>query len=113
MSEIEGISGGQPPHHLTPEELESYKSKYTQGVKLFKEGFKGYSEHSQKEAHQREQFAKVMKDALRIMNEAASGAMQEGKLQQGQQLSKDYQAFIKDPSEENQENLAESIKKLP
>lgn len=113
MSEIEGVQGGQPPNHLTPEEIENYKSQYTQGVKIFKEGFKKYNQQSKLEVHQREQFAKVMQDALKVMNEAASRYMQEGKLQQGEQLSKDYQAFIKDPSEENQESLAESIKKLP
>lgn len=37
MSDVGGVSGGQPQRELTPEEIARYRDDYNKGFKLFQE----------------------------------------------------------------------------
>jgi len=111
MSDVGGVSGGQPERELSPEEIERYRDDYNKGFKLFQEAFNDYNKPDV-EIHKKAKFQDVMNKALAIMNETACVAISEGKRAKEAQLSEDYTAFINQPTPESQMKVSEDISSL-
>lgn len=108
-SEVSGVQGGQP--QPSPEELERYKKDYNEGLKLFQNAFQEYTKPDV-EAHKKAKLQDVMDKALNVMNETACVAISEGKQKKEAELNAHYQAFVDNPTPENQQKVAEDLSAL-
>ena len=104
-----GGTGGQKP--LTPEQTQHLQEDYQKSFDLFENALKEYSKPNV-EYHKKEQLKKVMDEALDVMNKTAHAALQEGKLTQEKALANDYQAYMKDPTDDNKQKLLADLEAL-
>lgn len=87
-----------------------YSSNFKHGVDLFEKSFKE-REASQLEA-QRSQYLKVMKESLHIMQDAASGMLNDHLLSLKETLDQDLNAYVNDPTEEHRNKVEKDIQEL-
>lgn len=106
MSDVQGPKG--PP---SPEDTYTYQ--YKKSVELFENALNEYHKVGPENSEQREEFKQVMKKALHVMNEIASEVIKD-KLQKEKdaKLEKDFQKFLKDHKDKNQEELEKDYKTL-
>ena len=96
MSQISGPSPSQP----------SYRSEFEQSVKLFENSFKEMQ--SSKIDAQRAQYLKVMRESLKVMQETANGMLNQRLLTLKDNLSKDLNAYLSDPTDPNKKQKVQS-----
>ena len=111
MQDVSGVGGAGGQQPLTPEQTQHLQDDYHKSFDLFENALKEYSKPNV-EYHKKEQLKKVMSEALDVMNKTAHATLQEGKLNQEKTLEEDYEAFMKDPSEANQQKLLADLEAL-
>ena len=101
MSRIEG--GGQ----INPQDLQTYRHEYKQGVDLFQRALKEYS--AADEIHKKDAFREVMENALQILNDSAKAMKRTDLLQKNQQIAKDFQDLQDTGSLQAQKHLTDDL----
>lgn len=102
MSEIDPIS---------PENKAKYHSEFKRGAELFRKALEDYDKS--KIPAQKEQFKKVMDEALTVMNQTAKVVCNDRKKRDlEEKVEKDYQNFIKDPSKSHYDLLHKDIESI-
>lgn len=76
--------------------MQMYKSECQRGADLFKRSLDRYAQ--EKDVRKRYEFEKVIKDSLKVMNEACRGLKKQEALKQEQKLEKDFKTYQEDPS---------------
>jgi len=102
MSSVEG-SGP-----TSPQDLQTYRQEYKQGVDLFQRALKEYS--SADEVHKKDAFKNVMENALQVLNDSARGMKRPDLLQKNQQIAKDFQDFQDTGSVQAKTQLSQDLK---
>lgn len=111
MQEVSGVGGTGGEQPLSPEQTQHLQDDYQKSFDLFENALKQYSKPNV-EYHKKQQLKKVMDEALDVMNKTAHSALQEGKLSQEKALENDYKAYMKDPTDANQQKLLADLKAL-
>ena len=94
MGEIHGKGEGS----ITPREKKLYEQEYVHGAKLFQ---KALEQHAQSDnMFQQGEFRNVMDKAMNVLNETARELKNKSLAEQNDKISKDYEAFIKQPANE-------------
>lgn len=87
------------------------RSLYTQelqkGVKLFEAGFKEMTKS--KLDPQKQEYEKSMKESLQVIQDSASALMNNQVLKMKEQLDKDYNNYLANPSDANKDKIQSDI----
>lgn len=97
------ISGDKPDKVL-------YKQELQKGVKLFEAGFKGLQK-SKLDA-QKDEYEKSMGESLEVIQDTANALMNQHLLKMKDQLVKDYQNYLANPSDGNRDKIQKDINSL-
>jgi hypothetical protein len=96
---------------IPPDRMEKYHSEFKRGAKLFQKALEDF--HKSKIPAQKEQFRKVMDEALNVMNQTAIAVCREkSQKTQEKKLEKDYHTFVDNPSKEKYEVVHKDIEDL-
>ena len=102
MSEIGPISS---------DDIQKYHSEFKRGAKLFQQALEDYEKS--KIPAQKEQFKKVMDEALTVMNQTAKVVCKKRKLkEQEEKVNTDYKSFISDPNKNHYDLLHKDIESI-
>lgn len=94
-----------------PEDIkEAYKQDFKESASLFQQSLEQYKQSTI--PAQQEAFKDVMKKALTIMNETAQVALSKEAQKNESKLSTQFEAFEDNPSEDNMQNLDQTLSKL-
>lgn len=97
------ISGDNPDRIL-------YKQEFQKGVQLFEAGFKGLQK-SQLDA-QKQEYEKSMGESLEVIQDTANALMNQHLMKMKDQLAKDYQNYLANPSDGNRDKIQKDINSL-
>lgn len=103
MEQAMQISGDNPDRIL-------YKQEFQKGVKLFEAGFKGLQQ-SKLDA-QKEEYEKSMTESLEVIQDTAKALMNAHLSKMKDQLVKDYQNYLANPSDGNRDKIQRDIDSL-
>ncbi len=96
---------------ITPENRQKYHSEFKRGAELFRKALEDYDKSSI--PAQKEQFKKVMDEALTVMNQTAKVVCNDGKKRaQEKKIEEDYKTFIKDPNKSHFDLLHKDIESI-
>ena len=92
-----GDSGDTPP--LSKSEAKKMcESEYKQAADLFQRTLESYSKSDNK--YQKEEFKKVMRESLQVLNDAATELRRQDLLNQNSKIEKDYKEFQSDDTKQ-------------
>ena len=90
------------------EDSSIYKNELQQGVKIFEKSFKGYQETKNFPAKKME-YEKAMGESLQAIQDACKALMNKELAAKKDQLSKDYQDFLNNPSSQNASKVEKDL----
>jgi succinate dehydrogenase/fumarate reductase flavoprotein subunit len=88
----------------------NYQQEFKQGVDLFEKGF--HQMQSSKFDRQRMEYQKSMNESLQVIKDAAAGLMNKELSNLKDELAKDYQNYLIDPTKENEKRVEKDISSL-
>ncbi|NDE63762.1 MAG: hypothetical protein EB053_05350 [Chlamydiae bacterium] len=88
----------------------TYKQEFKESVDIYDKSFQGAMESNFDP--QKRQYYKAMKESLEAMQDSANGLVNQHLLDLKQKLSQDTNAYIQDPSAENQKKIQKDIKDI-
>ncbi len=93
MSDVSGVGP------LSPRDKKMYEQEYKQGADLFKHALNQYNKSG--DMFQKEEFKKVMDQAMQVLNESANGLMRKELQKQNSKIASDYATFQKYPGDKD------------
>jgi hypothetical protein len=97
------IRPNQPQHP-------TYKQEFKESVDIYDKSFQGAM--GSNFDPQKRQYYKAMKESLEAMQDSANGLVNQHLLDLKQKLAQDTNAYIKDPSADNQKKIEKDIKDI-
>ncbi len=87
-----------------------YRGEVQKGAKIFEESFKGMQKA--KFPQQKEEYQKATGEALQAIQDACKGLANDQLSKVKDQLAKDYQSYLSNPSKENEGKVEHDIDDL-
>jgi hypothetical protein len=91
---VDRVSGDGESHPIQPQERKLYEGEYKQATDLFQRSLNEYTKSDN--MYQREEFKKVMREALQVLNETAAELKRTDLLKQNDKIAQDYNTFQSD-----------------
>jgi len=90
------------------DDQEKYRKEIHEGAHIFNESFKEMQK-TKKFPQKKAELEKSMGEAFKAIQEAATALANKTLEEQKNQLSKDYQAYLSDPSEQNAQKVEKDL----
>lgn len=88
-----------------------YKKELQQGVKIFEESLKGFRD-TKKFPEKKMEYEKAMNESFKAIQDACTVLMNKELASEKEQLSKDYQSYLSNPSAENANKVEKDLDAL-
>jgi hypothetical protein len=88
-----------------------YRKELQQGVKIFEESLQGFRE-TKKFPEKKMEYEKAMNESLKAIQDACSALMNKELVHEKDQLSKDYQNYLSNPTDTNANKLEKDLNDL-